>query len=358
MVLMILFLNGCSGLVITDNQQILQETISNFAAKDKLEEFKNPPKETIVLKLPNEENWKEIYRCQKDDNANVLSVPINQAEADWDMIQIQYAQKSADEDISRLDVETILSQSTIIPSERNGKVVKLNIIDKSQDDIIYALSVYGKNDAQWHSVGRFFLRDNTYHNIQISKIGPVTNDEQQKQIVLLKDNVYIEPFGEALNTDGLSLVNIVNNSINLGENFQNWKLIHSYKSSNGYTIDSYLSPLQDVSIKESEITECLEVFTFPIGRLDKLRGNIAIEMNHLKEMFNELKITALENSPTEMIYSFHGSLNNGLMVSGVVRSFMTDHGYYSFHSKRMLNKILGKEKIDREVQLLKSIKTL
>lgn len=199
-----------------ENNQCLYDTLvelaksyKNLEAYEGITIVKNRPKETIILKLPHEKNWKELFRCQQDDFAFVGNVPVDKAEAIGDLILMQYIKKSVVTDSSE-DIETILALlSTITPCGARTKTIKLNILDKTKDDITYELFAdISEKPFQQHEVGRFFLRDNAFHHIAILKVGSTTNEERQKQLTLLKDNICIMPFEEASKSDGLSLAKI------------------------------------------------------------------------------------------------------------------------------------------------------
>lgn len=216
--LMCLFLSGCShmheAIIRQKNKQILQMALKELESNGEAIVFKNPPKEIIVLEHPNAENWQETYRCHKDHSAIVLKAPVSKTEADWDLIQIQYVQESVVKDSSEFDVETILSA---LPSQRKGKIVKLNIIDQGKDDVTYDLlsvkNISGQS-CQELEVGRLYLRNNFFQHIAIVKMGSATDEERQGQLTLLKDYVFIMPF-EGVSKGNLSLVDDVKANIHL-----------------------------------------------------------------------------------------------------------------------------------------------
>jgi hypothetical protein len=312
------------------------------------------PSETIVLKSPNNSyaNWKEIARCVTEKEGMIEYIPSDQQIANWsELICIQYFDKSSMKRKASNSIEDTMElfrESTL--ASNAGNKVTWRLIEKNKSDAIYEWILHKsfKNIPPEHEVARAFLTDTGLHRIGFTrKNKEMSPEERERCIKSLRDSVSVVSIEEAKSTtQGLSILDRVKDSLNLGKAFENWKEVNTYTFENGYTM--VLRVPSD--FKGGYVDECLEVTTMPNlyeATIDKL---FEVEkVNVQKKSPNPIEFSILKRSPTEIMYSFTHPQDH-LQVTGVVRILLSDQGYYSISYKRGLPKELKPE----EVQLWKA----
>lgn len=336
---------------------ILTSKVTAFASSD----TDHPPAEAIVLKLSKEEyaNWQEAYRQVKAKKGTVQYVsqlPI--AQKDPDAIEIEFhALKSLDKK-SAHSIEKIVErvQKTIYSDFKKNNV-QWKIIENRPNDIIYEWisSKPSKKMPPQHQIARSFLTHTGWHQIVVTHPnGEMSPADREKWINTLKESASVAPYDEAAKTtQSLSMAERTMNSLDLGETFQDWKTVSTYLSDTGYTLACRIPP----GHSESLITECLELATMPnLNNNASLQKLFEIEKESVsKSSPTKVNFDILKKSPTEVIYSY-SCPRNSLCLTGVVRSFITDRGYYSISYRRGLDKEMKKDEILQAKDRLETIK--
>ncbi|MCK4934488.1 MAG: hypothetical protein KAR79_02765, partial [Simkaniaceae bacterium] len=183
------------------------------------------------------------------------------------------------------------------------------------------------------------------------RYGQMDPKEREKWIKLLKENSSVIAFEEAANSEGLSLVDKLKDSVILGSNFQNWSMIRTHNTQYGYINITYIPPTQ----VDSYITECLEVVTMPVTNAIPMDTLFDVEKQQIQKDADEnVEFHVLEESPLEIIYTYSHPKDH-LQCNALVRGFHTDYGYYSIRYKRGLDRQLKKPEILQWKEKLKSI---
>lgn len=184
------------------------------------------PKETIILKLPdeNDTNWKEITRFVNRKVGLMERIPITQANNNWsDLICIQYTAYHKNRKGQFITIKHIVDairNETFKKYSKNKVVWK--IIEKNENDIIYEWIFQGSpSEPQEHELARAFLKDSGFHRIGITKKTEMSSIEKEKWIKILKENVQIVPFQEAMKSTGMSMTDKHINSLSLENSFLN-----------------------------------------------------------------------------------------------------------------------------------------
>ncbi|MBI2742629.1 MAG: hypothetical protein HYX48_01780 [Chlamydiales bacterium] len=111
------------------------------------------------------------------------------------------------------------------------------------------------------------------------------------------------------------------------------------------------------SRKSADSTESIRIIvvkgihpSWPKHRIDK------IEKTHIKKILpGKVVFTTLKNTPSELIFSYV-TPNNTPQSSGIVRSLISDLGYYSISYAQTLPVPLEKEELDQWKERLEAIK--
>lgn len=319
------------------------------------------PPEMIVLKLSPDldRGWKEISRYVTEKEGAVECIPSNQHIVNWsELIAIQYFDKSFMNQKATSSIEDAvdLIRETTIDSYPWNKVT-WKIVEKNKSDLIYEWILHKpfKSVPPQHVVVRAFLTDTGFHSIGFTRRNKeMTSDERGKWIKTLRDSVFIVSLEEAKNmANGLSIVNKLKDSLNLGVAFKNWKVVGSDMFQNGHAKVTRVPP----SYTEGHIVECLEVTTMPTYCPSSVDQLLEAEKRAIQEMacttveFSILK----KSSPTEIIYSFVYPQGH-FKITGVVRTFLADQGYYSIIYKRRLPNVLKPKEILQWKERLEAIK--
>lgn len=312
------------------------------------------PCETIVLKSPNNSyaNWKEINRFLTEKEGMIEYIPSDQRIANWsDLISIQYfdkssLQKKAGNSIK--DAVEFIKESIL--SSYPEDIVTWRFIQNNTSDIIYEWILHKpfKGVPAQHEVAHAFLTDTGLHRIGFTKKNKeMTFEERAQSIKSLRDFVSVVTIEEAKDAiNGLSLVDRVKDSLNLGKTFENWKKVNTYLFERGYNVVLRVPE----NFKGEYIDECLEITTMPnIYELKIDQVFQAEKMGVQQKSSNPIQFSILKKSATELIYNFTHPQDH-LQVTGVVRILLSDQGYYSMSYKRGL----ATELTPQEIQLWKS----
>lgn len=316
------------------------------------------PLETAILKLPDngEVNWKEISRYVSKKNGVIETIPLNQTIKNWsELICVQYIDHSGWNKNVVHTIENVLERvrkQTLSSFPEN--IVTWHTIEKNEDGIIYEWALHQpyNNISPQHEIARAFLTPSGFHRVGFTrKNGQMCPEEREKWIKLLRENSSVVSFQEGKTFPGLSLVEKLNDSVSLGPNFLNWKRINTFAFENGYTIISYIPPTQVVPY----VTECLESVTMPNVNEATLAQLFEVEKKCIRERADrKVPFQVLEQSPSEVIYTYCHPRDH-LQCNAVVRTFLTDHGYYSIIYKHGLTRHMKKEEILKWQEKLKSI---
>ena len=317
--------------------------------------------ETIVLKLPKDySSWREISRIVDEKKCIVERIPLDQTNSNWsELIAIQYADKEnliMKGCIFIEDCIDLIREQTI--NSHPGKKVTWRIIDKCKTNIIYEWILHEqyKDIPPQHEIARAFLTEKGFHRIGFTRKNNEMNlDEREKWIELLRESVSVVSMEEARNIPhGLSMVDKLKDSLDLGATFRDWKVINTYNFEMGYTMVISIPPSQ----KENEyIIECLEMTTTPNFNSVSIDKFFETEKMILHSRSEKVNFTILKKTPNEIIYSFVHPKDH-LLLTGVVRSFISNHGYYSICYKYGLPNELSKEKVLQWKECLEAIKIL
>ncbi len=323
-----------------------------------LESLGDFPLETVILKLPDnsESNWKEIARRVEKKSGIIETIPLSQTVKNWlELICIQYFDSSEWDKKARNSISCILDKlrkETLRSYPEN--TVTWKIIEKDKRSAIYEwilLKPYNNIPVQ-HEIARGFLTKTGFHRVGYTKKNEQMNsEEREKWIKLLKNNASVVPFREGACIEGLSMVDKLKDSVALGANFQNWKIIDSFVNANGCALNTYIPPMEDCP----SVTEGLETFTMPTTVISSVTKFFEIEKEGLRSKVGvDVECHVLEQSPSEIIYSYCHPKDH-LQCNAVVRTFLTDRGYYSISYKHGLMGEMSKEEILEWKEKLKTI---
>lgn len=324
-----------------------------------------PPPETIVLTLPDNSYaaWKEIARKVSENEGLVEHAPFNQTLVNLsELITIQYHSRTTwnRERASSVSLEELLDSIREATSfSYPGSKITWKIIEKSEHDSIYERILHGEGAIPTeHDIVRVFLTKFGLHRVVFTrKHTEMSPEEREKWIRLLKESATVVSFEEATHaSEGFSMADRFKDSLDLGCVFQGWRIVNIIRLDIGHTLVCRISPSQT----EAYITECLEVLTVPnwnpsldpflIDTLFETEKEALQEQLPQKVIFHILK-----RSPNEIIYSYSYP-ENQLQITGVVRSFTSDRGYYSVSYKHALTEEMRKEEILKWQEHLEAIK--
>lgn len=315
------------------------------------------PKETAILQLPDhsESNWKEIAHYVSAKEGIIEAIPLNQNIQNWsELIAVQYM-SSAKWDKSACTLEKVLEhvrKETL--SSYPKDTVSWQIIEKNKEEIIYEWIMHKpyKNISVEHEVARAFLTPSGFHRVGFTrKNGPMSSEERAKWIQLLRENSSVVSFEDGRCIEGFSMVEKLQNSASLGAHFHSWRKINQFAFETGYSLACYIPPTQ----VDSYVAECLEIVTMPNVKLAPLADFFEIEKKFVQDKTSKkVRFHILEQSPTEIIYCYCHPKDH-LQCNAVVRTFLTDHGYYSISYKKGIEGRMQKEERMSWVEKLKTI---
>lgn len=319
-------------------------------------ELRDPsPLETARLKLPcsSASNWKEINRLVNKQEGMIENIPLNQTPQNWsELICIQYMDISSI--TTKHSFENILAslrETTL--SSYPGNQVTWRIIEKNKDPVIYEWILHKsyKDIPPQHEIVRAFITDKAFHRVGFTRKNEMMNpDEREMWIKLLKENASVVPFQEGTNSDCLSLADKFKDSLTIGDYFHDWEIIGTFIAENGYTRVRRIPPSET-----GYVTECIEVVTMPnvkalpIDLFFQTEIDLINGRTHMKVKFH-----VLQKSTSEVIYVYSHPKDH-LQLNAVVRTFITDRGYYSISYKRGLAGQMQKEEILKWKEKLQAI---
>jgi hypothetical protein len=315
------------------------------------------PKETAILQLPDhsESNWKEIAHYVSAKEGIIEAIPLNQTIQNWsELIAVQYM-SSAEWDKSACTLEKVLEhvrKETLSAYPKD--TVSWQIIEKSKEGIIYEWIMHKpyKNISVEHEVARAFLTPSGFHRVGFTrKNGPMSSEERAKWIQLLRENSSVVSFQDGGYIEGFSMVEKLQNSVYVGAHFRDWRRINQFAFETGYSLVCFIPPTQ----VDSYVAECLEIVTVPNVKLAPLANFFEIEKKCVQEKTSKkMRFHILEQSPTEIIYCYCHPKDH-LQLNAVVRTFLTEHGYYSISYKKGLEGRMQKEEMRSWMEKLKTI---
>lgn len=317
------------------------------------------PLETLLFKLPdnNEGNWKEISHYLNKTDGISENIPLNQTINNWsNLICIQYSDISTESEKVRNDIQFILDNlKNRTLSTYPEKQASWKIIEKTDKDALYEWTLYlpNENARPQHEIARAILSNTGFHRIGITKKNGIMSDlERQKWIKLLKENSSIISLKEAEKLKGLSLANKLKDSLSLEANFSDWKAVRTFSSDNGNTQICYIPPSQTVT---KYITECIEITTMPNTQQLSARQFFEREKTAIENQSNgKAIIQILQKLPKEILYTYSFPKDH-IKRNFIVRTFVTDHGYYSIQYMHEFEGIIEKEESLKWLEKLKTI---
>ncbi len=332
-------------------------TLANCASLNASVEDFYLPKETLLLKLPDNEseNWKPIARHAATMQGIVEYIPSKQVKENWeDLIAFQYFEVS--KKFSRKnpidEILSLLKKTTI--DKYPGSKVTWNVIEKKQGEAIYEWilhSQHGKIPPQ-HEIVRIFYRNNFVHRIGFTHLNEVINsDLRSKWIQLLSESVsFISPKDLTVQPKDLSLIVRFSDLIDSGPDFSDWKVINNLVLENNVTSFTLIPPDHN----EAYITECIDIMTMPLGPHNKLSTTdklFQLEEKLIATKFSKKpKIQILEKSTGEINFTYQSTVNN-ILVTNVARALMTPFHYLSIHYKKGLFPLTEEEILMKKKQL-------
>lgn len=221
------------------------------------------PKDTIVLKFSEENEWKEINRYVNEVESFVDRIPIDQNTENWtELIALAFFKKSPTRKIKSID-SLVAGVFEHIEKSYQGKKISYKVLEKNNDDFIYEWALHEPcNDTPaQHEVLRVFFTDTGIHQIGFTrKHRQMTQDEKEKWIKLFRESASIQSMTKAKNIQGFSLVDKLKYSIDLGSDFIDWPIVEtqSYER-NGLTTTRKAPP----SYERKYLLEYLEIMSAP-----------------------------------------------------------------------------------------------
>jgi len=227
-------------------------------------EVKHPPSSTIVLKLPDHENWKEISRSVSENSGLVERIPNSQSIENWsELICIQYQKNDVFKSICIENIVNQLRETTL--NSHPGNKVSWKILENSANDIIYEWILHKpcQDIPPQHEIARIFLtKSGEMHRIGFTRRNALmTPEERTNWIKLLRESTTIVPWEKAAVDNDLSMVNKLKDTVDLGAVFKTWKIYTTSVFNSGLVASFYFPPQQK---ENDEITEFLQVVTSPL----------------------------------------------------------------------------------------------
>ncbi|HEY5235293.1 MAG TPA: hypothetical protein VIJ14_03870, partial [Rhabdochlamydiaceae bacterium] len=227
-------------------------------------------------------------------------------------------------------------------SNKNRMEYIFNIIEKNQAELVYELIHLKPNmrpaplkpldshqtkvrAIETATIVRAIETANGLHTVEVDRSnGRMSDEEKNKWIKTLKESASVASYYDAAKvTEGLSLVDKLKGTLNIGEPFSNWEpLCISHYESGAFRI--CLAPRSNRGLP---ITKCIELFTKP-QQGHSIDEYFEWEKSKLEEIFSKkIKLCILKKTPTEIIFSI-SHRKNDLSMTMVFRSFISGQGYY------------------------------
>lgn len=313
----------------------------------------------VLLKLPSRSaaNWKEISRHTTEQEGMVEFIPSNQRTSSWsELVSIQYFDKSIvkgkmarsiKEAINALQKETLASYE--------GTKITWNLIELNKSDAIYERILHRSlnNLIPEHDIAKAFLTDAGFHRVAFTrKYKEMSPKEREQCIEILRNSTSLVSAEEAKkHPEALSILDKIKNSLVLGEAFKTWKELQCYSFETGYTVSAHVPP----SFDGNYVDECLEITTLPSSGEASIEQLFEGEKKLIRKKSSDpIEFPVLKKTSHEIIYSFCHPKDH-LLVTGIVRTFLTDKGYYSICYKRGLPDKLKTEEILQWKEVLEKI---
>jgi hypothetical protein len=323
------------------------------------------PKETLVLKLPNNRSaWKELSRSVTEKEGLVEYIPSDQNATNWsELVYIQYFHKTSLKQKASNSIEDALElcRETTLASHPEAKVT-WNSIEKNKSDAIYEWTLHEplQNIAQECEVARVFLTEIGLCRIGFTRKNQVmTSEERARCIKLLKESVSLVGIEEAKRIpDGLSILKWAKEPIDLGEAFRRWRVRDSHISEDGiYTmqLERTLTPTFSFSTKHA-LNVLMKGGVSDPHSLDSL-----VEAQK-ENLWESLEYRTLKKTENEIIYSFESlvdTMGNPDMadhLSGVMRCFIENEVYVFASYHQFSHRKFKPEEIQAWKEKLEAIK--
>lgn len=294
------------------------------------------PPEMIVLKLPDSfANWKAISRNVTEEEGLAEYIPLKQTPENWtELICFQYFGRSLLDQGGETSIEKIMNLLMETTIDRYpGNKVTWKILRKSEDNAIYEWILHEphKNIAPQHEVVRIFLTNTGMYRVGFTRRNrEMASIERQHWIDLLGDCVsLVNTEGVQSSPNGLSILDRLKDSVDLGEAFDNWKVTDTYTFETGYAMVIRVPPSSSVDY----VTESLEVATAPNASNCPLTQGFEIEKKSIMQLSErKAKFHVLKQTDQEIIYKFVYP-QRGSKITGVTRTILSDRGYCSISHK-------------------------
>ena len=299
------------------------------------------PSEMLIYNLPPEfpHNWKEISRQVSEQTGFVEYIPVHEQAENWTMLlTIQYYDISTS-NINQTIEEFADSFREETLSKFPAKIVSWKVLESTGSDVIFewSLNKSFKGIPPQTDISKLILTKTGLHRIGINfKNRKMTPIEKKAWLQSFQKSVSIVSSAEAKRNPGLSLAEKLSGAIEYGMGFNEWTVVNNFQFDNGIVMSSRMAPGEN----KEYVTECLEVTTIPILKESKLNKLLDFFFESDKKIAQEkhakkLEFMTIKRSPLEIIYSYVYPLDD-LQVTAIVRSFVTDRGYYSFTYKHGL----------------------
>ncbi len=328
--------------VVFQPERAFAEYILGYATKKELDQF---PKETVLLKFPDYEYWKEVSRYLDENKGIIEFIPYDQAvQSRTELIRIQFSGKSTFAvGTSFEDILESLSENA--RSSKN----KWKLIEKNKFDAIYESSY---SDPSSNEICRMFYSKNGIHVVAFEflkkELDPI---EREKCITLLKESTKLLPFDEAACKNGLSLCDQLQNHLDFGK-FKDWKVKSKQVFNSGLMSTWRVPPTH----KNEE----------PIGAYIWVTSSLNRKGVSLEEMFETNKKTLrnefgedlvfeiLKQSQNEIIYFYYHKKNPD-QVAIIIKELITPRGYYLITYNHVGDERMSREDIHQVQEWLESV---
>ncbi len=311
------------------------------------------PLETILLELPKDSypNWKEIYRVVDRNEGRVECCPFDQdVKKITDRIRIHYRAREVFNSNMGRDGDKVLDyvQEEVIPCSEKAQVTWA-VIEENENDVLYEWILHKRHHKlpEKHEIARSFLTEAGFHTVGVvRKNGEMSSDERTKAINLLKGSARVVSYEEASShCESLSLAERLD-GLEYGSAFRGWSSLCALRYDFGLMLVRLTPPLtgwlpffggslfDSVGVKMRSVvngTSIDPLFEFEKDTIKRRSDNKAV-------------IQVLKQSPTEVIYSYSYWEEDSCHIA-VVRSFISETGYYTVTHKDRLSDEMKQEKI-------------
>ncbi len=321
------------------------------------------PKETIVFEYPGEKssNWKEIQRyVTEDSDCFIEFVPTAQKEFLFkDLITISYKvmpslKEKGCKEFLKSQVNSI---SKKWEESRQGFSPEIVILSQNETELIYEKTEKKPSKTSEFEIVKMIVSDSGLHMIHRMKKGAsFSEDEKDKILKGFRESASLESYSEAkTHRQAFSFVNKLTDSIELGGYFDDWITLEIKETPEGFVYSTTIP--RKFMEQDRYYDECLEIYRCSNLRDSSIYTFIESEQEALCSRVDRvLEYNTLEVSPKEIIYTCDFPIDH-LQVTRIVRTFLTDKGYYSIrYDKGQPKKKLSDKEISEIVERVKFVK--